>query len=205
MKTPGWDFRLSVTAEGRGLVGHTGAILLRRYVDWVRLTTTLGRAFNRCAARRDRLPGWDCSIALVQPAIAIVLGARSMRQIALLSHQAPLFSAPLSDSTIRRVLAATADDRLTAAINRARAATRAQTRDLLAAREPGFPWVSAGGQDVDGLDGPGHGRRVDHRALTQAGRRPHLQEGLLVPLAGDLMRQHRQVAGDPATVGQRRR
>ncbi|MFD1931303.1 hypothetical protein ACFSKW_07445 [Nonomuraea mangrovi] len=139
-----------MTAEGRRLVGHTGAILLRRYADRVGLTTTLGRAFNRCAARRDRPPGWDRGIALVQLAIAILLGARSVRQIVMLSHQAPLFGAPPSDSTIRRVLAATADDRLTAAINRARAATRAQTWDLLAAREPGFPRVSVAGKMLSG-------------------------------------------------------
>lgn len=61
-------------------------------------------------------------MALVQLAIAIVLGARSMRQIDLLAHQAPLFGAPPSDSTIRRVLAQAAADRPALAITRGRAA-----------------------------------------------------------------------------------
>ncbi|WP_461092195.1 hypothetical protein [Streptomyces incanus] len=37
----GWDRRLSVAADGKGLVGQAGAVLLRRLADRVGLTRGL--------------------------------------------------------------------------------------------------------------------------------------------------------------------
>src|ERR1700747_879437 len=39
-----WDHRLTVTGEGQGLVGHAGAILLRKLADQAGLTAALGSA-----------------------------------------------------------------------------------------------------------------------------------------------------------------
>lgn len=61
MKRIGWDRGLDVAADGRGLVGHAGAVLLRRLADRVGLTGELARALPASAAR-----GWlDRSIVLV--------------------------------------------------------------------------------------------------------------------------------------------
>jgi hypothetical protein len=38
MKPSGWDRALKVTAEGTGLIGHAGAILLRKTADQAGLT-----------------------------------------------------------------------------------------------------------------------------------------------------------------------
>ena len=41
MQHNGWDHALKVTADGRGLVGHAGAILLRKAADQLGLTAGL--------------------------------------------------------------------------------------------------------------------------------------------------------------------
>ena len=43
MQDTGWDHALKVTGEGEGLVGHAGAVLLRKLADRAGLTTALGR------------------------------------------------------------------------------------------------------------------------------------------------------------------
>ncbi|MFE3933424.1 hypothetical protein ACFXPJ_06380, partial [Streptomyces goshikiensis] len=40
----GWDRRLSVAADGKGLIGHAGAVLLRRLADRTGLTSALALA-----------------------------------------------------------------------------------------------------------------------------------------------------------------
>jgi hypothetical protein len=90
-----------VTADAKGLVGHAGAVLLRRCADQVGLTSVLSEALRV----RGRSPGWDRGVVLVQLAVAICLGATAMADIAVLDHHAPVFGAAPSDSTVRRVLA----------------------------------------------------------------------------------------------------
>lgn len=46
MKTIGWGRRLSVSGDGRGLVGHGGAVLLRMCADRTGLTSVRGPAFS---------------------------------------------------------------------------------------------------------------------------------------------------------------
>jgi hypothetical protein len=133
----GWDRRLSVVADGKGIIGHVGAVLLRKCADQAGLTAALSAAL----ARRGRLPGWDRGVVLVQLAVVIVLGARSMTDIALLEQQAAVFGAPASDSTVRRALVEL-DAKATSRIRRARVRVRAHVWDLLAARDSGFAWVS---------------------------------------------------------------
>jgi hypothetical protein len=82
----GWDHALKVTAEGTGLVGHAGAVLLRKAADQAGLTTQLSAALRK----KGTSPLLDRGTVLVSLAAAIALGATSMSDIALLAHPARL-------------------------------------------------------------------------------------------------------------------
>ena len=95
-----WDQRLSVALGGKNLVGHAGAVLLRRCADRTGLTRALSTVLPK-----GKGPGWwDRGTVLVSLAVAIVLGATSMSDINLLAHQVEVFGDPPSDSTVRRTL-----------------------------------------------------------------------------------------------------
>jgi hypothetical protein len=81
MQDTGWDHALKVTGDGECLVGHAGAVLLRKLADHVVLTAELGSAL----ARAGKFPLVDRGIALVSMAMAIALGATSMTDITLLA------------------------------------------------------------------------------------------------------------------------
>ena len=95
-----WDHGLTVTGEGQGLVGHAGAVLLRKLADQAGLTAALGSAL----ARRGKFPLVDRGVALVSMAVAIALGATSMNDITVLAHHAPVLGPEPSDTTVRRTL-----------------------------------------------------------------------------------------------------
>ncbi len=84
-KNTRWDRNLSVAADAEGLVGHAGAVLLRKLADQCGLTSALGGALDRAG----KSPLIDRGMALVPMAVAIALGAASMSDIAVLAHQAP--------------------------------------------------------------------------------------------------------------------
>ncbi|MFC4016315.1 IS1380 family transposase [Nonomuraea purpurea] len=147
MNATAWDRRLSVRGDGKGLIGHAGAVLLRKCADQTGLTGALGGMF----ARLGGSPVWDRGVVLVQLAVAIALGATSMRQIALLAHQEQLFGKPPSDSTVRRTLEPVGtSDQLQAWIARARARVRRHVWQLVAATETGFPWLQVAGKVLTG-------------------------------------------------------
>ena len=100
MQDTRWDHGLMVTGEGEGLVGHAGAVLLRKLADRAGLTAALGSAL----ARKGKFPLVDRGVALVSMAAAIALGATSMADIALLAHHAPVLGPEPSDTTVRRTL-----------------------------------------------------------------------------------------------------
>ena len=52
-KSIGWDDRLSVTATDKNLVGHAGAVLLRKCADKAGLTSGLNAVIPRGEG-----PGW---------------------------------------------------------------------------------------------------------------------------------------------------
>lgn len=89
-----WDARLSVDAEGSGLVGHAGAVLLRKCADATGLTAALGRVLPQGSGPA----WWDRGLVLVSVAVSVVLGATSMSDIALLAHQASVFARPTVES-----------------------------------------------------------------------------------------------------------
>jgi hypothetical protein len=123
MQDTGWDRALKVTGDGEGLVGHAGAVLLRKLADQAGLTAALGSAL----ARAGKFPLVDRGIALVSMAVAIALGATSMTDIAVL-----------------------ADPRTLDKVARARAAVRAHVWSLIAARPAGFPWLAIAGKLLAG-------------------------------------------------------
>jgi Transposase DDE domain group 1 len=140
-----WDRRLEIAADARCLIGHAGAVLLRKCADQTGLTAALSVAMDR----RDRLPGWDRDLVLVQLAVAIVVGATSLSDIGLLAHQAALFGAPPSDSTVRRTLEPFDTTTLTI-LAKARARVRAHVWDLITATAHGFPWLTIAGRILAG-------------------------------------------------------
>ena len=145
MEDTRWDLALKVTGDGEGLVGHAGAVLLRKLADRVGLTAALGPAL----ARPRRFPLVDRGIALVGMAVAIALGATSMNDIALLAHHAPVFGPEPSDTTVRRTLEL-ADERTLGKIARVRARVRAHVWKLIASTPAGFPWLSVAGKLLEG-------------------------------------------------------
>jgi hypothetical protein len=145
MKDTAWDHGLKVTAGADGLAGHAGAVLLRKLADQAGLTAALGAAL----ARAGKFPLVDRGVALVSMAVAIVLGARSSNDIALLAHHEPVFGVPPSDTTVRRTLEL-ADPRTLDKVARVRAAVRAHVWKLICAAPAGFPWLAIAGKLLEG-------------------------------------------------------
>jgi len=65
-----WDRNLSVAPDADGLIGHAGAVLLRKLADQCGLTSALGAALGR----KGKCPLIDRGMALVSMAVAIALG-----------------------------------------------------------------------------------------------------------------------------------
>jgi hypothetical protein len=144
-KNTRWDRNLSVAADAEGLVGHAGAVLLRKLADQCGLTSALGAALDR----KGKFPLIDRGMALVSMAVAIALGATSMSDITVLAHQEPVFGAAPSDTTVRRTLEL-ADPATLDKIARGRAAVRARVWQLICARPSGFPWLAIAGKVLAG-------------------------------------------------------
>ena len=92
-------------------------------------------------ARAGKSPLLDRGVALVSMAVAIALGATSMRDIAVLGHLERVLGAAPSDTTVRRTLEL-ADPRTLDRIARARAKVRAHVWQLIegtAAGSRGWP------------------------------------------------------------------
>jgi hypothetical protein len=145
MKLNGWDQALKVTATGKGLVGHAGAILLRKAADATGLTALLSGALEQ----KGRSPLLDRGTVLVLIAAAIALGATSMSDIAVLGHLAPLTGPAPSGPTARRALDLAGSPRALDKIARARAKARARAWELIEATPAGFPWLEAAGKVLE--------------------------------------------------------
>ena len=98
MKHMRWDHALKITGDGAGLVGHAGAVLLRKAADQAGLTAWLGAALQKAG----KAPVLDRGVVLVSVAAAIALGATSMSDIAVLAHLAPVLGTAPSGPTVRR-------------------------------------------------------------------------------------------------------
>ena len=134
MQLNGWDRALKVTAGGTGLVGHAGAVLLRKAADQAGLTGQLSAALRK----KGSPPLLDRGAVVVSLAVAIALGATSMSDIALLAHLAPVLGAAPSGPTVRRALDLAGAPRTLDQIARARAKARAHAWSLIEATPAGF-------------------------------------------------------------------
>ncbi len=140
-KVIGWDRGLPVAANGRGLVGHAGAVHLRASADRTGLTGALSAALGRAFDRR-----LDGGVVFVEVAMMIALGGSSLSDIRIFGHTRAVFGAPVSDSTVWRAL----DEIGPLSADRARARTRRQVWRLLAERPEGLPQVAVAGKRMNG-------------------------------------------------------
>src|SRR5271169_7142356 len=139
-----WDRALKITADGRGLIGHAGAVLLRKAADQAGLTAQLSGAMRV----KGSSPLLDRGIVLVSMAAAIALGATSMSDIALLAHLAPVLGTAPSGPTVRRALDLAGTPSVLDRIARARARARAHAWKLIEATPAGFPWLEIAGKTL---------------------------------------------------------
>jgi Transposase DDE domain group 1 len=146
MQHNGWDHALKVTADGAGLVGHAGAILLRKAADQAGLTGQLSTALRKAGSS----PVFDRGVVLVSLAAAIALGATSMSDIAVLAHLAPVLGDAPSGPTVRRALDLAGTPAMLDRLARARAKARAHVWDLIEGTPAGFPWLAIAGKVLTG-------------------------------------------------------
>jgi hypothetical protein len=144
MQHNGWDHALKVTADGAGLVGHAGAVLLRKAADQTGLTAQMSAALRK----KGTSPLLDRGIVLVSLAAAIALGATSMSDIALLAHLAPVLGDAPSGPTVRRALDLAGTAAMLDKIARARAKARAHAWTLIEETPAGFPWLAIAGKTL---------------------------------------------------------
>jgi Transposase DDE domain group 1 len=112
--------KITVTADGTGVVSHAGTRLLADLAD---VTTLTGELSQALAGIRGPRPRHDPGRVLVDLAVAIADGAQAISDIAVLGDQEPLFGPVASDSTCWRLLDAL-DDAALAVIAGARARAR---------------------------------------------------------------------------------
>jgi hypothetical protein len=140
--------RITATTDGDGVVSHAGSRLLADVADRTTLTGELGHVLavlRRPRARHD--PGR----VLVDMAVAVADGARTISDIAVLADQAELFGAVASDSTCWRLL-----ERLDGPSLDAVARARAAAREIVWAQRAEttgrvFPPAKAAGRILPGL------------------------------------------------------
>jgi hypothetical protein len=145
MKDMPWDCGLRVTADGDGLVGHAGGVILREMADRSGLTSALKDAL----AREGRFPEIDRGVAVVSAAVMIALGGASMSGIAVLDHLSAVLGEPVTWQTLRRTLDL-ADPVTLGKIAQARARIREHVWELIAVRASGFPWLEIAGRILEG-------------------------------------------------------
>ena len=146
MQDTRWDHALKVTGGGTGLVGHAGAVLLRKAADQGGLSAALSAALRKAGTS----PLLDRGIVLVSMAAAIALGATSMSDIAVLAHLAPVLGDAPSGPTIRRALDLAGTPAMLDRIARARARARAHVWTLIGDTPAGFPWLAIAGKTLAG-------------------------------------------------------
>ncbi len=112
-----------VTADGAGVVSHAGTVLLAELADRIGLTAALSEATDSLRSRRA---GHDPGRVLVDVAVAIADGARTISDVQVLADQQDLHGpagSVASTPTIWRVLDGV-DEQMLGAIRLARAIAR---------------------------------------------------------------------------------
>ena len=200
MQDTRWDHALKVTGGGTGLVGHAGAVLLRKAADQAGLTAGLSAALRKAGTS----PLLDRGIVLVSMAAAIALGATSMSDIAVLAHLAPVLGEAPSGPTIRRALDLAGTAAMLDRIARARARARAHVWTLIERHARRVPVAGHRREDAGRVAGHRHGRHAGHRPVGQGRSGSDLEERLRLPPAGGVVREYPRVPGHAAAPRQRR-
>jgi hypothetical protein len=147
MQATGTRPKITVSADGRCVVGHAGARLLADVADATGLTHAFGEAL---AGLRQRQAGHDPGRVAVDVAVMLADGGEAIADLAVLRDQGQLFGAVASDPTAWRLLSGVDGE----ALARLRAA-RAQARELAWAQaaetRDGLPASMAAGAPVPGL------------------------------------------------------
>jgi hypothetical protein len=146
MQHNGWDHALKVTADGAGLAGHAGAVLLRKAAGQAGLTAGLAAALWKAG----KSPVFDRGVVLVSVAAAIALGATSMSGIAVLVHLAPVLGDAPGAPAVRRALGLAGTPAMLDRIARAHARARARVWQLIEDTTAGFPWLVIAGKALTG-------------------------------------------------------
>ena len=200
MQHNGWDHALKVTAGGTGLVGHAGAVLLRKAADQAGLTGLLSGALRK----KGTSPAFDRGAVLVSLAAAIALGATSMSDIALLAHLAPVLGDAPSGPTVRRALDLAGTAAMLDRIARARAKARAHVWDLIEETPAGFPWLVIAGKTLTGWLVIDMDATLVTASSDKEGAAPTWKKGYGFHPLGAWCRQHPRVPGHAAAPRQRR-
>jgi Transposase DDE domain group 1 len=147
VKATGTRPKITVSADGRGVVGHAGARLLADVADVTGLTGGFGEAL---AGLRQRQGGHNPGRVAVDLAVMVADGGEAIADLAVLRDQVDLFGKVASDPTAWRLLSDVDGD----ALARLRA-VRAQAREVAWAQasetRDGLPAATAAGETIPGL------------------------------------------------------
>jgi len=168
--------KITVSADGRGIMSLAGVVLLTQTLRLTGLDAGLSAGLARWRAPRAV---HDPGKIVADLAVAVALGGDSLADVAVLRAQPELSGPVASDPVVSRLVAALAADapRALKAIRAARAAARQRAWELAGDAAPG-----AGGGQVTA----GHRRDDRDRVLREGERRCHVEENLGLPPAGQL-------------------
>ena len=147
MKVTATRPKITVTGDGRGVVGHAGARLLADLADTTGLTSAFSQAL---AGLRQRQRGHDPGRIAVDLAVMLADGGEAIADLAVLRNEAGLFGPVASDPTAWRLLSQL-DETMLAELRAARARAREVAWAQHADTRGDLPQVSVAGQQVDGL------------------------------------------------------
>jgi hypothetical protein len=129
-----WSQRLTVTANGNGVVAHAGAATLRLTADRTGLTAALSDTLYR----EDFTPSHDRGRVITDAAVMMADGGNTLRAVDVLRHQPDLLGEVASPATLSRSLTEI-DAGCLDRIDTARAAVRERVWNLIAARHGRIP------------------------------------------------------------------
>jgi len=145
VKTTGTRPRITVSADGRGVIGHAGARLLTDLADATGLTDGFGEVLAG-----QRRGGHDPGRVAVDLAVMLADGVEAIADLAVLHNQPDLFGPVASDPTAWRVLS-TMDAAVSARLRQARAAARELCWAQMMETRGGLPQSRAAGALIPGL------------------------------------------------------
>ncbi len=139
MKHSTWSSRLSVSADGTGVVSHAGSVAVRLLADRTGLTKELSKAL----ARGSFTPVHDRGQVLVDVAVMLADGGEAIADIDVLRHQDQVLGPVASAPTVWRAL-----DELTPASLKRIETARARVRRHVWAQLPGLPASNVADTDL---------------------------------------------------------